>query len=93
MAALQAAVVVQAVLIDGFTDLAADFATDGAADQATEGSTGETAQDGSGGACKGAERDAHSGAVQCTGCTAGSACEGADSATRVATEIAGFQSC
>jgi len=43
--ALQAAVVVQAVLIDGFTDLAADFATDGAADQATEGGTGETAKD------------------------------------------------
>ncbi|WP_157803938.1 hypothetical protein [Acidovorax sp. 69] len=45
MTALQAAVVVQAVLIDGFTDLAADFATDGAADQATEGGTGETAKD------------------------------------------------
>ena len=45
MAAFQAAVVGEAVLIDGFTDLAADFATDGAADQATEGGTGETAKD------------------------------------------------
>ena len=45
MSALQAAVVVQAVLIDGFTDLAADFATDGTAYQATEGGTGETAKD------------------------------------------------
>ena len=45
MAALQAAVVVQAVLIDGFTDLAADFATDGATYKATEGGTGETAKD------------------------------------------------
>ena len=92
MAALQAAVVIQAVLIDGFTDLAADFATDGAAHQATEGGTGETAKDGSCGPCKGAERDTHSGAAQCTGGTAGSACEGTDSTTSVATEIAGFQS-
>lgn len=45
VAAFQAAVVGEAVLIDGFTDLAADFATDGAAHQATEGGTGETAKD------------------------------------------------
>jgi hypothetical protein len=63
MSALQAAVVIQAVLIDGFTDLAADLTTDGAAHQATEGGTGETAEDGSSGACKGTERDAHSGAA------------------------------
>lgn len=63
MAALQTAVVVQAVLIDGFTDLAADLTTDGAAHQAAEGRTGETAQDGTGGACKGTERDTHSGAA------------------------------
>lgn len=92
MTALQTAVVIQAVLIDGSTDLAADFATDGTADQATEGGTGETAQDGTGGACKGAECDTESCTAQCTRCTAGSACESADSATRVATEIAGLQS-
>jgi hypothetical protein len=45
VAALQTAVVVQAVLIDGFTDLAADLTTDGAAHQAAEGGTGETAED------------------------------------------------
>lgn len=92
MAALQAAVVVQAVLIDGFTDLAADFATDGAAYQATEGCTGETAQDGSCRTGECAESSAQSGTAQCTRCTAGSACECADSAAGIATEVAGFQS-
>ena len=92
MTALQTAVVVQAVLIDGFTDLAADLTTDGAANQATEGGTGETAKDGSGGACKGAERDTHSGTAQCTRCAAGSAGDSADGTAGVATEIAGFQS-
>ena len=92
MAAFQAAVVGEAVLIDGFTDLAADFATDGAAHQATEGGTGETAKDGSGGACKGAERDTHSGTAQCTRCAAGSACDSADGTAGIATEVAGFQS-
>jgi len=90
--ALQTAVVVQAVLIDGFTDLAADFATDGATHQATEGGTGETAQDGSCRTGKGPERDAHSGAAQCTRCAAGSACESTDGTTGIATEVAGFQS-
>lgn len=92
MSALQAAVVIQAVLVDGFTDLAADFATDGAAHQATEGGTCETAKDGSCGACKGAERDTQLGAAQCTRCTAGSSCDSADSTAGVATAIAGFQS-
>ena len=92
MAAFQAAVVGEAVLIDGFTDLAADFATDGAAHQATEGGTSETTQDGSCGAGKGPERDAHSGAAQCTRCAAGSSCDCSDSAAGVATEVAGFQS-
>jgi len=92
VAALQTAVVVQAVLIDGFTDLAADFATDGAAHQATEGGTGETAEDGSGGACKGTERDAHSGAAQRTGCTTGGSCDSTDGTAGIATEVAGFQS-
>ena len=91
MTALQAAVVGEAVLIDGFTDLAADFTTDGAAYQAAEGSTGETAQDGSGGACKGTERDAHSGAAQRTRCTAGSACDSTDSTAGIAPDVAGFQ--
>ena len=92
MAALQAAVVIQAVLIDGFTDLAADFATDGAADQATEGGTGETAKDRPHGARKRTERDTQSGTAQCTGCTAGSACDSTDGTTGIATEVAGFQS-
>ena len=92
MTAFQAAVVGEAVLIDGFTDLAADFATDGAAHQATEGRTGETAQDGSCGTCEGTEGCAQSGTAQCTGGTTGSACDSADSATSSATEVAGFQS-
>ena len=92
MAAFQAAVVGEAVLIDGFTDLAADFATDGAAHQATEGRTGETAQDGSGRTGECAESSAQSGTAQCTRYTAGSACESADGTAGIATEVAGFQS-
>ena len=92
MAAFQAAVVGEAVLIDGFTDLAADFATDGAAHQATEGRTGETAQDGSCGTCEGTEGCAQSGTAQCTGGTTGSACDSTDSTAGIATEVAGFQS-
>lgn len=92
MAALQAAVVGEAVLIDGFTDLAADFATDGAAYQATEGGTGETAQDGPCRTGECAESSAQSGTAQCTRCAAGSACESADSTAGIATEVAGCQS-
>ncbi|WP_158641501.1 hypothetical protein [Acidovorax delafieldii] len=92
MSALQAAVVGEAVLIDGFTDLAADFATDCAAHQATEGGTGETAKDGPCRTGECAESSAQSGAAQCTRCTAGSACESTDGTTGIATEVAGFQS-
>jgi len=90
--ALQTAVVVQAVLIDGFTDLAADLTTDGAANQATEGGTGETAQDGSCRTGECAESSAQSGTAQRTRCTAGSSCDSADSTAGIATEVAGFQS-
>lgn len=92
MTALQTAVVVQAVLIDGFTDLAADLTTDGAANQATEGGTGETTKDGPCGTRKGPERDTQAGTAQRTRCTAGSSCDSADSTAGIATEVAGFQS-
>jgi hypothetical protein len=92
MSALQAAVVGEAVLVDGFTDLAADLTTDGAAHQATEGGTGETTQDGSCGAGKGAERDTHLSPAQCTRCAAGSAGDSTDGTAGIATEVAAFQS-